>query len=369
LTFEIRSVRILLTGGGTGGHLAPLIAVSRELKKVCQEKGIQQPEILYMGPDGFARELLGKEGIETKIILTGKLRRYFSLKIILDILKLPIGLLQAIWHIFLFMPDVVFGKGGYGSVPAVLASRIYRISALLHESDTIPGLANKFLSRFAEKFFPAKKTAFTGNPIREEIMHGNAEQAKNLLGLSSNKPVIFIFGGSQGAQPINEIILATLPQLLEKYELIWQAGVNNLKQITAKAQELLKPMPSNCHIFGFMDERHIANTFAAAALIISRAGAGSIFEIAACGKPSIIIPLPASASDHQKENAFEYARSGATVVFEQANLTPNLFLGEITRLINNPELLQKMSACAKSFAKPDAARKIAEELINLANRN
>ncbi|OGY41543.1 MAG: undecaprenyldiphospho-muramoylpentapeptide beta-N-acetylglucosaminyltransferase, partial [Candidatus Buchananbacteria bacterium RBG_13_39_9] len=379
LTFEIRSVRILLTGGGTGGHLAPLIAAARELKKLCQEKGMEQPEILYMGPDGFAKELLEKESIKTKIILTGKLRRYLSFKTILDFLKFPIGLLQAIWHVFLFMPDAAFGKGGYGSVPAVLASRIYRIPVLLHESDTIPGLANKFLSRFAkriaisfassEKFFLANKTELTGNPIRKEITVGNAEQAKSLLGLSSNKPVIFIFGGSQGAQPINEIILTTLPQLLEKYELIWQAGANNYKKIAAEAQELLKSTPSNCHIFGFMDEKQITSAFAAATLVISRAGAGSIFEIAACGKPSIIIPLPNSASDHQKENAFEYARSGATVVFEQANLTPNLFLGEITRLINNPELLQKMSACAKSFAKPAAARKIAEELINLSSLN
>lgn len=370
-------MRILLTGGGTGGHLTPLIAVARELKKICQEKDVEQPKILYMGPNGFADELLNKESIETKIILTGKLRRYFSLETILDIVKLPLGLIQAIWHLFIFMPAAVFGKGGYGSVPSVLASRIYRIPVLLHESDTIPGLANKFLSKFAnriaisfastEKFFPAKKTALTGNPIRKEITAGSTEEVKNSFGLSGNKPVIFIFGGSQGAQPINEIILATLPQLSEKYELVWQTGVNNYKQITAETQELLKSMPSICRIFGFMDEKQISNAFAASALVISRAGASNIFEIAACRKPSIIIPLPASASNHQKENAFEYARSGAAVVLEQANLTPNLFLGEISRLINNPELLQKMSACAKSFAKPNAARQIAEELINLAN--
>lgn len=335
------------------------------------------PEILYMGPNGFSKNLLKKEGIKAKIILAGKLRRYFSFKTILDILKLPIGLIQSFFLLFFLMPDAVFSKGGYGSMPVVLISRLYRIPVLLHESDIIPGLANKFLENYAkriaisfaesEKFFSLKKIEVTGNPIREEITKGNIEEAKKLFSINTSKPVIFIFGGSQGAQPINEIIFATLPQLMEKYELIWQTGSANYENAIGRSKELVKGIPPDLHILAFMDEKQIANAFAAATLVISRAGAGNIFEIAACGKPSILIPLPNSASGHQKENAFAYAKSGATIVLEHANTTPNIFLDAISRLIENSELLQKMSACAKSFARPDAARQLAEEILKLAS--
>jgi UDP-N-acetylglucosamine--N-acetylmuramyl-(pentapeptide) pyrophosphoryl-undecaprenol N-acetylglucosamine transferase len=369
-------MRILLTGGGTGGHTTPLIAVVREIKKISIEKGQPIPEFLYLGPNGFSKELLEKENIKTKIVLAGKLRRYFSFLNFLDSIKLPIGVIQAIWHIFVFMPDVVFSKGGYGSVPGVLASRFFHIPVILHESDTIPGIANKFLSGFANriaisfamstKFFPQNKTALTGNPIRENIARGTIELAKSAFGLNSNKPVIFIFGGSQGAQPINELILQILPDFLEKYELIWQTGITNYEEIIKKTKEILKPMPDNCHIAAFMDENLISGAFAASTLVVSRAGASNIFEIAACAKPSILIPLPNSASDHQRENAFEYAKTGGAIVIEQTNLTPHLFLNEISKLMENSELLQKMAADAKSFAMPDASRKIAEEILKLA---
>lgn len=372
-------MRILLAGGGTGGHTTPLIAVVREIKKICQKKGTPIPKFLYLGPGGLSEELLKKEGIIIKIILAGKIRRYFSFLNFVDILKFPLGLIQAIWQIFIFMPNIVFSKGGYGSVPGVLASRIFRVPVILHESDTIPGIANKFLSRFAKriaisfpesaKFFSNKKTAFTGNPIREEIAGMALEQAKSILNIKSNKPIIFIFGGSLGAQPINKLVLQILSQLLEKYEIIWQTGISNYNEIIEMIKELFNPLPENCHIAAFMDENLISASFAASMLVISRAGASNIFEIAACAKPSILIPLPNSASDHQRENAFEYAKTGAAVIVEQNNLTPNLFLNEISKLIDNPDILQKMSDCAKSFTKPNAANQIAEEILKLATKN
>ena len=369
-------MRILLTGGGTGGHITPLIAVAQELKKFSREKNLPNPELLFLGPDSFSKELLAKENIKMKTILAGKLRRYFSLLNFLDIFKFPVGLIQALWHVFVFMPDIVFAKGGFGSVPVVMASRLFRIPVLLHESDIIPGLANRFLSRFAKKiavsfssalnYFPSAKTALIGSPIRNDIIGGSAEQARQIYGLTGGKPIIFIFNGSQGAQPINEKILQILPQLLQKYELIWQTGTSNFNQVAKETKQANGSILSNCHLAGFMDENQIAAAFAAASLVIARAGSSTIFEIAACGKPSVLIPLPTSASGHQRENAFEYAKTGAAVVIEQTNLTPNLFLNEISQLINNPELLAKMSACAKSFAKPDASRQIAEEILKLA---
>ena len=177
-------MRILLTGGGTGGHITPLIAVAQELKKFSREKNLPNPELLFLGPDSFSEELLAKENIKMKTILAGKLRRYFSLLNFLDIFKFPVGLIQALWHVFVFMPDIVFAKGGFGSFPVVMASRLFRIPVLLHESDIIPGLANRFLSRFAKKiavsfssalnYFPSAKTALIGSPIRNDIIGGSA---------------------------------------------------------------------------------------------------------------------------------------------------------------------------------------------------
>lgn len=371
-------MRILLTGGGTGGHITPLIAVARETKKICQENGLEIPKFFFMGPSGFSEELLTKENIPVNVILAGKMRRYFSFKNFLDIFKVPAGLLQAIVKVFFIMPDVVFSKGGYGSVPVVLASRFFKIPVLLHESDAVPGLANRFLSKYsqkiaisftaAEKFFPSAKIAITGNPIRDTLTKGNPEDAKKIFGLSGDKRTIFIFCGSQGARPINDLIISTITDLLEKFELVWQTGIENYGLVAKQIKEIFNEIPKACHLAAFLDEEQIAAAFAAATLIVSRAGAANIFEIAACGKPSILIPLPNSASDHQRENAFEYAKYGAADIMEQTNLTPHVFTGEISRLINDKELLQKMSDCAKSFAKPDAARKIAIELLALAEK-
>ncbi|MBI4837348.1 MAG: undecaprenyldiphospho-muramoylpentapeptide beta-N-acetylglucosaminyltransferase [Candidatus Portnoybacteria bacterium] len=371
-------MRILLTGGGTGGHLSPLVAVARELKKIQRERQAFNLELFYLGPNDFSRTFLANEGIKIKIITTGKLRRYVSAATFLDLFKLPIGLLQALLHVLIWMPDATFSKGGYGSLPAVMASWLYRIPIIIHESDSMPGLANRRLAPFAKyitvsfptaaKFFPGKKTAFVGIPTRKELATGSIEEAKTDFGLSTGKPIIFIIGGSQGAQPINHLIFLTLPRLLAKYELIWQTGKKNHDSVSAEIIETLGKIPEGCHITPFLDEKQMSEALAAASLVISRASATSIFEIALCGKPSIIIPLPSSASGHQRENALEYAANGGAVLLNQENLTPNILLNEINQILNNPSLVREMSASAKAFAKPDAARQIAEELINLTAR-
>lgn len=361
-------MKILLTGGGTGGHLFPLIAVIRQIKKLNISA-----EFLFIGPDAFSRDILQQEQIRCKFILSGKLRRYPSFRSMLDIFGFILGFLQCLWHILIAMPDVVFSKGGYGSLPVVLVSWLYRIPILIHESDSIPGLTNSISARLAKrigvafseaiKYFPASKTALVGNPVRKEILNGSKEMAKEIFHLSGGKPILFIIGGSQGAQAINEIILNSLPRILEKCEVVHQCGeknYENLKKIMGEKQ--------NYYLFPFLDENQLKNAYAAADLIIARAGAGSIFEIAACGKPSILIPLPGSAAEHQKENAYNYAKSGATIVLEQANLTLNFFQNRIIQLLENPALLQKMGECAKNFYKPDAAEKIAEELITLESK-
>ncbi|OGZ34911.1 MAG: undecaprenyldiphospho-muramoylpentapeptide beta-N-acetylglucosaminyltransferase [Candidatus Portnoybacteria bacterium RIFCSPLOWO2_01_FULL_43_11] len=376
-------MRILFTGGGSGGHLSPITAVARQLKEIASEKNIDL-RLFYLGPSDFVNEFLEKEDIKVKTILAGKLRRYFSFKTILDILKIPIGLIQAILFVYAWMPDVIFSKGGYGSVPAVFAGWLFRIPILIHESDAIPGLANRLGGRLvkkialsfssSKKYFPLEKTALIGNPIRLDLSYKNKEEGRKVFEISSDKPsafssekvmdkpIILIMGSSQGAEAINEMVLKTLSQLLEKYEIIHICGQKNYE----KHKEKIGPtLPKEYHLYPFLREDQLRYGYTLADLIISRAGASSIFEIAAAQKPSILIPLPTAASDHQRENAFEYAKSGGAVILEQTNLTPHLFLTEISRILDNQELAQKMGEGAKSFSTPEAGQKIAEELLNL----
>ncbi len=372
-------MRILFTGGGTGGHIFPIITVARQIKKIYNQEN--DLEMFFLGApagDDFSN-VLENEGIKTKMILTGKIRRYFSIKNIVDFFKMPFGLIQSFWYLYTWMPDVIFNKGGFGSVPVVLVGWLYRIPILTHESDLTPGLANRLGAKFSkkiaisfdksEKYFSKEKTALIGNPIRTNIIKAcssnsleDKENARNILGLISQRQVIFVFGGSQGAQILNQAILMILPRLLEKYDVIHQCGSKNLEKIKKEVSQI----PSdNYHLFSFLNEKQIAAAYLLSNLIISRAGAGSISEIAACGKPSILIPLANSANGHQRENAFAYMRTGATTILEQKNLTPNLFLHEINKILNDPELIQNISINAKNFAKPDAAQKIAEALIQM----
>jgi len=366
-------MRIIFTGGGTGGHLFPIIAVARELKKINQTPDGQPLEMLFVGPKTVGEEAFSKEGIASKNILAGKLRRYFSGHNLLDVFRVIIGFFESLWILFSYMPNVVFSKGGFGSVPVVLVAWIYRIPVLVHESDSVPGLSVKLTSHFSKRiaisfpraasFFPAKKTALLGNPVRSDIFSGSKEQAKSLFQLAGQKPLLLILGGSQGAKTINDIVFLAMKGLLEKCEIIHQCGQENFSELKTL---LGTNIPPEYHLYSFLDEEQMKHALAAADLVISRAGAGSIFEIAGSGKPSILIPLPDSAGDHQKTNAFDYALTGATLVLVQENLTPNFLKDRVFALLENPDLLAKMSAAAKTFAKPDADRIIAQEVLSIA---
>jgi UDP-N-acetylglucosamine--N-acetylmuramyl-(pentapeptide) pyrophosphoryl-undecaprenol N-acetylglucosamine transferase len=294
--------------------------------------------------------------------------------------------LQALVKLFVVFPDVVFSKGGYVSVPVLLAARIFGIPVIFHESDSVPGKANAWAAKFASRIavsYPdtveefkrlsARKgkealIAVTGNPTRKDLLVPAAIGAREFLQIKDDLPVILFLGGSQGAQTINETLIEALPELVRHYYIIHQTGKEHF-EITKESASLAlegSEYKDRYKPFPFLNLLAMRMAAGAASLVVSRAGSNSIFEIAAWGRPSIIIPIPQDVSRDQHSNAFAYARTGAAIVVEQANLTPHILVSEVDRLIGDEALRQQMSQAALSFARPDAAAKIAHEIIDLA---
>ncbi|HRZ95227.1 MAG TPA: undecaprenyldiphospho-muramoylpentapeptide beta-N-acetylglucosaminyltransferase [Candidatus Moranbacteria bacterium] len=364
-------MRIVLTGGGTGGHLIPLVTVAKKIKEKVPEC-----EFIFMGPGGkMEKDVMEKSGIPAKKIASGKIRRYFSLLNFIDFFKIPVGILQALWYLLVYMPDAIFGKGGYASLPVVLAGWIYRIPVLIHESDANPGLANSVLAKFskrvavsypeAEKYFPADQVVLTGNPVREEIKNGDKSRAKETFKFDDSKKVIFVAGGSQGSRNINNKILNILPELLHKYQIIHQTGESDFEEVKHVAGELgIKVGHGGYYPVAFYGDE-IGDILALSDLAISRAGASNISELAAAGKPSIIIPLSGSANDHQRMNAYSIAKTGGCVVLEENNLGEHMLLSKINEIMENEELRNKLSSNIRAFYHPDAAQRIADGILGM----
>jgi len=376
-----KKIRILLTGGGTGGHLYPLIAVADSLIEIS--KG--QAEIFYCGPKSPLNQEFKERGIKVYKILSSKLRRYFDLRNFLDGPKFFLSFFEALWHLYWLMPDVVFSKGGPSALAVVLAAKFYFIPIIIHESDAYPGLTNRISARFASRvaisfprsasFFPPKITALVGHPLRKTVLAQRVmrkETAKQFLGLDSNTPLILVLGGSQGSVRINNFIINHLDQLLPLAQIYHQTGKNNFKEALTISHEVLKDIDvyfhSRYHLVDFLDAIKLGDVLAAADLVIARAGAGTIFEIAAFARPSILIPLAEAASNHQLLNAYDYAQSGAAVVIEEANLTINIVLNQIKKILFDSQKIKTMSEAAERFSKPEAAQVIAKEIIKLALR-
>ncbi len=371
-------MKILFTGGGTGGHIFPIIAVCRELRNISSGEDFR---FFYVGPrDEISSIFLVREEIKVKNILAGKIRRYFGIKSlflnIVDILfKIPIGLIQAFFYIFFLSPDLIFSKGGYGSLPAVICGWLLGTPIFLHESDVTPGFTNRFLSRFALEifvsfpsqkieYFPPEKMISVGNPIRAEILDGSKETATTLFNLTGEKPVILILGGSQGSQRINDVLLQILQELLIDFELIHQCGGKNFKEEDAESKvAITKNLRKYYHLFPFLDEIELSHAYRVADLIVSRAGAGSIFEISAVSKPSILIPLPEAAQSHQTKNAYTYAENGACLVIEETNLAPHFFLDRLKYLFSHPGEMERMANATRGFSRPRAAKIIASYMF------
>lgn len=323
--------KIILTGGGTAGHVTPNIALLPRLR----EAGF---DINYIGSyNGIEKQLLKEQQIPYYGISSGKLRRYFDFKNFSDPLKVIKGLGQSIRLMRKLMPDIVFSKGGFVSVPVILAAKFCHIPSIIHESDLTPGLANKLAipnaakvcCNFPEtlKYLPKDKAVLTGSPIRTELLSGNKENARKLCNFTAEKPVLFIVGGSSGSKFINDTIRGLLPELLKTYQIIHMCGKGNIEESLNRTAGYKQ--------FEYIGSQ-LNDIFSLAELVISRAGANSICELLALHKPNILIPLSANASrGDQILNAQSFEKQGFSVVIEEEIITPDKLLNIIHETYKN----------------------------------
>ena len=309
--------RIVLTGGGTAGHVTPNIALLPSLKEAGYE-------VIYIGSyDGIEKRLMADFDVEYHGISTGKFRRYFDLKNFTDPFRVLKGYSEAKKLLKSIKPDVVFSKGGFVSVPVVRAASDLKIPCIIHESDMSPGLANKLCVPVATKIccnfpetvskLPAGKAILTGSPIRAELSQGNKEAGLELCGFDDSKPVIMVIGGSQGAQSVNEVIREALDKLLEKYQVVHICGKD-------KMDNLMLSIPGYKQFEYIKSE--LKDIFAMADVVISRAGANAICEILALNKPNVLIPLSAGSRGDQILNAASFEGQGFSAVIREEALDP-----------------------------------------------
>lgn len=370
-------MKILLTGGGSGGHFYPLIAIAESLNELALEEKIINLKLYYMSDKPYDKRMLFENGITYVQIPAGKMRLYFSIRNFFDLFATVTGAFFGLVSMFFIYPDVVISKGGYAAFPAVFAAKLLRIPVIVHESDSAPGRLNLWTAKFAKKVavswpeaaeqFPKDKTAVTGQPIRKEILHGESHGAHEFFKLTSDLPVIFIIGGSQGADIVNNTIIDILPELLSKYQIIHQTGPLLIDSVVSRSKLILENNPNAVRYQPTAYLNNLATRMAAgiATLVISRAGS-AIFEIASWGIPSIIIPITNSNGDHQRKNAYNYAREGACEVIEESNLTPHVLVAEIEKLMANTDRLAIMKESALRFADPNASKKIAKAALDIA---
>ncbi len=323
--------KILLTGGGTAGHVTPNIALLPSLRELDYD-------IKYIGSyDGIERKLIEDEGIDYVGISSGKLRRYMSVKNFTDPFRVIKGYSEAKKFVKSYKPDILFSKGGFVSVPVVLAAKKYKVPIIIHESDMTPGLANKISIPYATKvchnfpetkeLLPDGKAVLTGSPIRKELLKGNKITGLDLCGFTANKPVVMVIGGSLGANAVNDAVRACLMPILKDYQLVHLCGKGktdtSLNNISGYKQ------------FEYIKEE-LKDLFAMSDLIISRAGANAICEILALKKPNILIPLSAKASrGDQILNAKSFKKQGFSEVLDEETITPELLMKTINRVYNN----------------------------------
>lgn len=369
-------MRIVLAGGGTGGHFYPLIAVAEQIKKIATEKKLLGVKLYFVSPKIIDKEMLMANDIQFVQIPAGKLRLYPSLQNIIDIIKTPYAILRTLWVMYRIYPDVVFSKGGFGAFPVVIAARLLFIPIVIHESDTVPGRANAWTGRFAQKiavsyaeaskYFALEKVAHTGQPMQMSFLEH--KEVPLPFTLDSQIPTIFITGGSQGSKMINETIVGSLDRLISDYQIVHQTGPNNFEETKMVADYLIKDNQNKSRYIPlpYIDADMMNTVMKQSDLIITRAGS-TLFEIAMLEKPAIIVPIAKSNGDHQRKNAFAHARAGAGSVVEEKNFTTNILVSEINRIMKDTAVYDSMKNATKALQTPEASRIIADEVMKIAD--
>jgi UDP-N-acetylglucosamine--N-acetylmuramyl-(pentapeptide) pyrophosphoryl-undecaprenol N-acetylglucosamine transferase len=364
-------MKILISGGGTGGHVFPAIAIGNAIKRLCPDA-----ELLFVGAKGrMEMRRVPEAGYQIVGLWISGLQRRVTFKNLLFPLKLVVSMLQARRIVSTFKPDVVIGVGGYASGPTLKAAASKGIPTAIQEQNSYPGITNRLLAKKVsrvftaykgmERFFPAKKILLTGNPIRKDSVNiaGKKDEALKFFNLQQDKKTLLIVGGSQGAWSINEAIERALPQLTERnLQIIWQTGTPFAQRA---AQATTKAGTSSIRNIEFIKRMDLA--YAAADMIVSRAGAMAISELCVIGKPSILVPYPAAAEDHQTHNAAELSNQGAALLISDSTVRQTLAT-TILNLLDDIDLQNKLSFNIKKLAITDADEQIATEILKLGTK-
>jgi UDP-N-acetylglucosamine--N-acetylmuramyl-(pentapeptide) pyrophosphoryl-undecaprenol N-acetylglucosamine transferase len=355
--------RIIFTGGGTAGHVFPGLAVARLLKEKLP------CSLFWIGKaSSMEQDIVRSAKIQFLPIPAGKLRRYFSLWNFIDFFMFLAGIFCSFIYLLIKRPVLVFSKGGFVSVPPVIAAKLLKIPCITHESDFDPGLATKINAYFSGKiltsfkqsinFFPKsmkRKVVYSGNPVRPEILKGNAREGKSLINCPPERKLILILGGSQGSAHINNFISLIIEELEKKYFIVHQTGEKNIQSQKKLAYYYTSP---------FL-KAELPHILAAADLVISRAGANTLWELAATGTPSLLIPLGTTGSrGDQLRNADIFKEAGASVVIFEESVTAQNLLETISHLVDNDAALKKMSISARNIGMPEASENIVRIIIN-----
>lgn len=358
-----------MAGESTAGQLAPLVVVYEALKEKTKELSLHDPvEFMLISTESdFLTAFVREADIRYKTLEGKKENQKTSLLTSVN------NFTKVLFSVFDYMPDVIFVKGGYVSLPVAIAGRLLFIPVLMHESDAEPRKIDRFIARFAKRIavsfqytqsiYGPKKTFFSGNPINIAVASAEREESRKKFLIDGDKPVLFIMAGSQGSKQLNDLVMEALPELLQKYEVIHQSGIGDYESIRSRVQSMNVPFLDDYHLFPFLKQT-LANAYAACDLVVSRAGANTVAEIMLVGKPSILVPL-VSEEENQNRNAFFYAETGAAVMINEKNLKPHLFLETVDSLFESKLKIMEMMRAARQLAHPEAAGVVAEEIIKL----
>ena len=375
-------MKFVITGGGTGGHLVPALAVVDAIKRRDSEV-----DILFIGSTtGIEAEIVPNRGIVYKSIATGKLRRssrgllgMLTIANFRDMLAVPKGLIDAYRILRAYKPDVILSTGGYVAVPASIAAWLLRIPLVIHEQTTTIGLANRLCCAIAHTValsfdiarddLPARARAgavLTGNPIRRETLSGSPESAAVRFGIPSNTPVILITGGAQGARVINTAISDAIREITKTHFVIHQCGKQGLESLTPHRESLPESIRERWFLSAFLDVDSMADAWSIAEIVIARAGAGTVNEALILAKPMIFVPLEPSSRNEQLRNAERSAELGAAVIVRQSACTGETLVKTLRTILETPGCIEQMAASAHDSAIFDADIRIANILIDIA---